>query len=1393
LGYGADLVASRDEQGSVAVTAPSWGRVKDLLYEAAALNPQSRAKFLDEVCASDAELRAELEALLAVGDGLSAEFLEAPSAGKPGADSGGFDVGLAAGQIFAQRFQLIRRLGEGGMGQVWLAEQTAPVRRPVALKLIKAGMYDETVVQRFQAERQSLAIMDHPAIAKVFDAGITPQGQPYFVMEYVPGLTITEYCDQKKLKIRERLELFIHACEGVQHAHQKAVIHRDLKPANILVIEVDGKPVPRIIDFGLAKATSPHLTDDALHTRFGQFLGTPGYMSPEQVNPNIRDIDTRTDVYSLGVVLYVLLTGMQPFEMKGQQRPSLEEWLRRLREEEPRRPSSKLSADFETSATSAAARNTEPKQLVGLLRGDLDWITMKAIERDRERRYGAPAELAADLRRYLHDEPVLARPASSAYQLRKFIRRHRIAAMVIGMMTVLAIVASGTGLIAVRQKHEAQYQAARALEAQGRLLTQVAAQRLKDFDAAGAQGIILEVLANSAFARTPAAISVFQDIRASDMQRGVLSGHRGGVESAAYSPDGTRIVTASGDSTARIWDARTGAELGVLYANGRRLNSAAYSPDGTRIVTASDDKTARLWDARTGAQLVLLAGHLKDVNSAAYSPDGTRIVTASDDKTARLWDVRTGASLAILSGHGDQVIAATFSPDGSQIVTASGDKTARLWDARTGAQLIVLSGHTSFVNSAFFSPDGTHIVTASADKTARIWDARSGAPLAVLSGHSHAVSSARYSPDGTHIVTAAFDKTARIWDARTGAEVAVLFGHRDRVHTAAYSPDGTRIVTASDDKTARLWDTRIGAQLTVLSGHDDIVYSAAYSPDGARIVTASADETARIWDARGGAQLTVLSSHGGLVYGAAYSPDNTHIVTGLQDGTARIWDARNGSEVAMLSGHGALVLCAAYSPDGTRIVTGSNDFMARIWDARGGAALTVLRGHTRSIPSAHYSPDGTRIVTGSNDSTARIWDARTGAQLSVLAGHSDRVHSAAYSPDGTRIVTASFDKTARIWDARTGAQLGILAGHGDIVRSAAYSPDGTQIVTASDDKTARIWDARTGVQLRVLAGHRDSVIFAAYSPDGSYIVTASSDHTARIWAARESARLEDQILWDSSAQTDPLSEVDRAELGLPRDSRARAWPTQGSACDRAAASVYDPDRLTPGVLMENVNGDIAYSACSAEIGKPRHAARADYQMGRTLVARGDANAGQQQFEMAARRGYRAARVDLADLLSDASAGKPDPGRAASLYEQAWDGGVLIAAFKLGRLFENRVQSANAARAFDTDTPKAWLWYQKGADVGEPNALARFAERNENDALTAADPSKRNAQLLQAFEFYAAAVESAHDEDWPDDAWRHWQYRRASLARLLALEGMMQQVADAYAAVLDQRSARPTRP
>jgi eukaryotic-like serine/threonine-protein kinase len=433
-------------------------RVEQLYHEALERDAGERKAFLDSACAGDLELRRELESLLAFDershefiDGRALDALAAAIALDP---SRSHDFPEVPGDEAPPQdrviekppdtvYRLVRKLGEGGMGQVWLAEQTSPVRRQVALKLIKAGVYDEAVVQRFQAERQSLAIMDHPAIAKVFEAGTTPHGQPYFVMEYVPGLPITEYCDRKKLMIRDRLALFIQVCEGVQHAHQKAILHRDLKPANILVTEVDGKPVPRIIDFGVAKAITPEIAGANIQTQMGHFVGTPGYMSPEQADPGFRDgvqdIDTRTDVYSLGVVLYELLAGMQPFESRRPQKQPLDELLRRLREEEPPRPSVKVSTDRDTSTTVAEARGTEPRQLVSLLRGDLDWITMKALEKDRARRYGAPSELAADIQRNLNHEPVVARPASAGYRLRKYARRHRVAVVAgVGLVLLLA-------------------------------------------------------------------------------------------------------------------------------------------------------------------------------------------------------------------------------------------------------------------------------------------------------------------------------------------------------------------------------------------------------------------------------------------------------------------------------------------------------------------------------------------------------------------------------------------------------------------------------------------------------------------------------------------------------------------------------------------------------------------------------------------------------------------------------------------------------------------------------------------------------------------------------------------------------------------------------------------
>jgi serine/threonine protein kinase len=423
-------------------TPDQWPKIKEIVGAALEREPSERIAFLDQACAQNSELRPEVESLLAAhadADGLS----EHPWTTK---------VTEAAGESkIVGPYRLIRELGVGGMGQVWLAEQTEPVQRNVAVKLIRAGMYDAAVVQRFQSERQSLALMDHPAIAKVFDAGATPAGQPYFAMEYVDGLPITEYCDREKLGIRDRLELFIQVCQGVQHAHQKAIIHRDLKPSNVLVVEVDGKPMPRIIDFGLAKATAPAMPGETLFTQVGTFLGTPGYISPEQADPEVQDVDTRTDVYSLGVVLYELLTGFLPFDTTLWKKQRLDEVLRQLRDTDPQSPSTKVSTNRDTSTARAEARGTEARQLVTLLRGDLDWITLKALDKDRERRYGTSLALAADLENYLQNRPVEARPASAAYRVRKYVRRHAVAVAVASGAAMLLIAFAATQAVQLRR------------------------------------------------------------------------------------------------------------------------------------------------------------------------------------------------------------------------------------------------------------------------------------------------------------------------------------------------------------------------------------------------------------------------------------------------------------------------------------------------------------------------------------------------------------------------------------------------------------------------------------------------------------------------------------------------------------------------------------------------------------------------------------------------------------------------------------------------------------------------------------------------------------------------------------------------------------------------------
>ncbi len=636
--------------------------------------------------------------------------------------------------------------------------------------------------------------------------------------------------------------------------------------------------------------------------------------------------------------------------------------------------------------------------------------------------------------------------------------------------------------------------------------------------------------------------------------------HPAGVASAAFSPDGTRIVTACYDDIVRIWNADGTGEPLALAGHKDRVYSATFSPDGKRIVTASNDKTARIWNADGTGKPIVLEGHQDRVYSAVFSADGKRIVTASNDKTARVWNADGTEKPLVLEGHGGRVLSAGFSADGKRIVTASSDKTARVWNLEDPGEPLVLEGHREGVNSAAFSPDGTRIATVSFDKTARIWNADgTGKPL-VLEGHQDRIFTMAFSPDGKRIVTGSVDKTARVWNADGSGKPLVLQGHQAALFSVAFSRDGRRVITASWDKTARVFNADGAGRTILLEGHQDRVYSAAFSPDGTRVVTASFDKIARVFSVDGTSEPVLLEGHQDRLYSAMFSPDGKRIVTASGDKTVKIWNADGTGQPVVLEGHKDIVNSAAFSPDGTQVVTASWDQTARIWNADGSGKPLLLTGHQDIVYSAAFSPDGARILTASGDKTARIWNTDGTGKPLLLTGHEDIITSAAFSPDGTRIVTGSSDKTARVWNGDGSRQLLLFKHNGTVgagaIGSGAFSPDGAQIVTVSDEKTVRIWNADGKGEPATLRIPELDAESAAFSPDGTRIVTASHSGVdpvtgkkkfwATIWPRLQRITgLDDPALWTATRYCPPI-DLRKELLGVSDEVAAE----QLASCQR---------------------------------------------------------------------------------------------------------------------------------------------------------------------------------------------------------------------------------------------------
>jgi WD40 repeat protein/tRNA A-37 threonylcarbamoyl transferase component Bud32 len=964
-------------------------------------------------------------------------------------------------------YELLEKIGQGGMGVIYKARQRS-LQRLVALKMIRTDRLASPVdVLRFRSEAEAVASLDHPNVVPIYEVG-EHEGEHYFSMKLIEGGSLARHLPRLARDLTASAGLLAAVARAVHYAHQRGLLHRDLKPANILL---DARGQPHVTDFGLVKRLGLK-PEEASLTQRGVIVGTPDYMAPEQAQGAPDGVSTAADVYSLGAILYELLTGRPPFDAETPL-----DTLLQLLEREPARPRS-LNRQVDR---------------------DLEKVCLKCLEKDPAKRYSSAEALADDLERWRKGEPVQARPASRRRRVLKWMRR-RPALAALAALTVFVSVAGLAGVF---------WQWQRAVEL-------AAAERQTAYSRAVALAHARWLAGNAGPAE-----QVLEDCRPElrgwewhylrrlfrARQLATVNGHDRGVLAVAFSPDGTRIASAGADGVVTVRDRRALREALTLQGPAAEVRALAFSPDGRRLAGGSADGTVHVWDTAGGKEVAAWRGHAAAITGLAFDRDGRRLASTGGRLSSgelKLWDPTDGKALA---GRAWENLfgAVAFNPDGKHLATAGHDGKVVVWDAATLGPVGAFKQQTERTvpwTSVVFSADGRWVAAGSPHGLVRVWEAATG--LEYFSAYTPTQAGvcgvAFGGPDGRIVAAATADSTVQGWVRPSGKPAFTLRGHRRAVTGVACSPDGRYLASGSLDQTVKLWDIRQPGEERTLRPANEGVTSIAFHPDGTRLASATRDRTLKVWDMAMGRAVVTLKGLPAAVNGLAFDPDGGRLASAGEDGTVRVWEFREspaGREILCLRGHGGPVHAVAFSPDGRHLATAGDDWAIRVWDAATGELAWTLHGHDGPVHAVAFSPDGRHLATAGEDGTARVWEVPSGRAVFCFPGHGGPAHAVAFSPDGRHLATAGRDGAIRVWDAATGEPARTLHGHAGAVRGLAYGP-GARLASAGDDKAVRVWDP-AGQELLALRGHTEALSAVAFSPDGHRLVSASDDGTIKVW------------------------------------------------------------------------------------------------------------------------------------------------------------------------------------------------------------------------------------------------------------------------------------------------------